>query len=200
MKIRLAILIAAIILIAFATSCARAETTTNTNESALESGVTSLLEENNKLQSRINELQNQLDVANHLPYYPWSYSTYSVLQRLTLSGNSVDQFYGIIKNIGQRRSKNTDFYVLSIDVITKNPNWDGPGSDGGKGFYLNPEETITEFPGDPFMVFDGFYYETMENKTNDVLHGSCNEKFVGATCVFYSIDGEIVCAALEGGP
>lgn len=203
MKIRLTFLITAIILIAFSASCARAEITTvapNTSQSVMESEINSLHEENNNLRSQINEIQNQLDDAKQLRYYPLSYSVYSVLQRLTLSGKSVDQFYGIIKSIGQRHSENTDFYVLSIDVITKNPNWDGPGSDGGKGFYLNPEENVTEYLGDPYMVFDGFYYAAMEDKPNDVLHGLCNAKFVGATCVFYSIDGEIVCAAPEEGP
>lgn len=156
-----------------------------------------LISENDSLKSRNENLEKSLDAAIISPLLS-NYTTDELLHKIFTEKSKVDIFPGKLKSIRIKESGDQTYFIFSIDRMAVNPKWDGPGSDSGKGFFINSEEKYEEYKGGLGTVFSYQGYEDTKKKREAILADKQynNDNIFN----FYMIGDEIVFVGPDPGP
>lgn len=170
-----------------------------------------LLEENNKLKSqnkeltsengtlkgRIEYLEKNSEESKVSPFES-NYTIDVLLQKIFTEKSKVDIFPGKLHSTSTKGIWDETYFIFSIDRMAINPKWNGPGSDEGKGYYINSDENSKEYKGRIGTVFLNQGYENTQEKmeaiTSDPKYNS------GQIFNFYMLGNEIVYIAQDPGP
>jgi hypothetical protein len=153
--------------------------------------------ENDSLKSKNEYLEKNLTEARISPLLS-NYTTDELLQKIFTEKSKVNIFPGALKSIRVEEKGNEVYFVFSIDKMLVNPKWDGPGSDAGRGYFINSEKKYEEYKGGLGTVFSYQGYEDTEKKREAILADpkySNNQIFN-----FYMIGDEIVYVGPDPGP
>ena len=103
-----------------------------------------------------------------------------------------------MQNIRVEKIGEEVYFIFTIDRMAVNPKWDGPGSDSGKGYFINSEKKYEEYKGGLSTVFSYQGYENTIKKREAILNDSNykNDRIFN----FYMIDDEIVFVGPDPGP
>lgn len=153
--------------------------------------------ENNSLKARNTYLEQNLRELSPSPFES-NYTIDMLLQKIFTNNSKVDIFPGRLQSIRIENIGDETYFSFSIDRMDVNPKWDGPGSDSGKGFFINSEETYNEYKGRISTVFSYQGYENAHKKIEAILADS---KYSSNNIFnFYMIGDEIVLIGPNPGP
>jgi hypothetical protein len=156
-----------------------------------------LTSENDSLKARNEYLERNLKEASISPFES-NYTTDRLLQKLFTENSKVDIFPGKLQSICKKEIGGETYFIFSIDRMAVNSKWDGPGSDSGKGYFINSEKKYDEYKGGICTVFSYQGYEDTQKKMEAILADSkysSNQIFN-----FYMIGDEIVYVGPDPGP
>jgi hypothetical protein len=156
-----------------------------------------LTSENDSLKSRIEDLEKNLEESSVSPLLS-NYTSDLLLHRIFTEKSKVDIFPGVLKNIRVEEIREEVYFIFTIDKMAVNPKWDGPGSDSGKGYFINSEKKYKEYKGRISTVFSYQGYENTQKKIDAILNDSkyCSNRIFN----FYMIGDEIVYVGPDPGP
>ena len=156
-----------------------------------------LTSENDILKDRLKYLEKAMEESKVSPFES-NYTIDVLLQKIFTEKSKVDIFPGKLHSTSTKNIGDETYFIFSIDRMAINPKWNGPGSDKGKGYYINSEENCRDYKGRIGTVFlnQGFEntQEKMEAITADPKYNS------GQIFNFYMIGNEIVYIAQDPGP
>lgn len=141
-----------------------------------------LFQENNKLKSeneklssenasfkdRIEYLEKNSEESRVSPLLS-NYTTDELLHKIFTEKRKVDMFPGKLQGIRIEESGEQTYFIFTIDRMTVNPKWNGPGSDSGRGFFINSEKKYEEYKGGVSTVFSYQGYENTQKKMEAIL-------------------------------
>jgi hypothetical protein len=181
-----------------------ADITTTINNSELSAEINKLRNENDKLasdydslKSRNEYLEKALKESSVFPLLN-NYTVDLLLHNIFTENSEVDIFPGRLKGIHVEEIGEETYFIFTIDRMEVNSKWDGPGSDSGRGYFINSEEKYEEYKGGLSTVFSYQGYENTLIKREAILNDS-NYKD-GRIYNFYMIGDEIVFVGPDPGP
>lgn len=157
-----------------------------------------LSDANESLKRSVSSLEANLKIAG-ISSLASNYHIDELLQFMYTEKISVDIFPGILQNIRVETIGGIIYFVFSIDRMAVNADWNGPGSAGGKGYFINTEEKYQDYKGRLGTVFAGDEYSGYESypEKQKVILAKYNSK---AIYNFYMIGDEIVFVGPDPGP
>lgn len=156
-----------------------------------------LTSENNSLKNRNIYLEQNLRELSPSPFES-NYTIDLLLHKIFTNNSKVDIFPGSLQSTRIEKIGDETYFIFSIDRMEVNPKWDGPGSDSGKGFFINSEKTYKEYKGGISTVFSYLGYENAHKKIEAILADS---KYSSNNIFnFYMIGDEIVLIGPNPGP
>lgn len=177
-------------------------TTTNTSELLLENNTLrnendKLTSENDSLKSRNEYLEKAMKESNVSPLIN-NYTTDVLLNKIYTEKGKVDIFPGRLQEIRVEEVGEETYFIFSIDRMAINPKWDGPGSDSGKGYFIDSEKKYEEYKGGLSTIFSYQGYENTIKKREAILNDPNykNDRIFN----FYMINNEIVFVGPDPGP
>ncbi|QNU68302.1 hypothetical protein EHE19_007820 [Ruminiclostridium herbifermentans] len=177
-------------------------TTTNHSELLIENNKLKneneqLVSENYSLKSRNEYLEKVLKESSISPLLN-NYTADLLLHKIFTENGKVDIFPGRLKGIRVEDIGEETYFIFTIDKMAVNPKWDGPGSDSGKGYFINSEEKYEEYKGGLSTIFSYQGYENTIQKREAILNDSNykNDRIYN----FYMIGDEIVFVGPDPGP
>lgn len=156
--------------------------------------------ENDSLKGRIEYLEKSNEQSSIILLHS-NYYIDELLEKIYTENSKVDIFPGVLQSIRIETTDEAIYFVFSIDRMAVNPNWDGPGSDGGRGYFINSEEKYQDYKGRLDTVFAGIEhkgYETYQEKQETILADYGNK--INYVYNFYMIGDEIVFVGHDPGP
>lgn len=156
-----------------------------------------LTSENNSLKDRIGYLEKSIEESGVSPLLS-NYATDELLYKIFTEKSKVDIFPGKLRSIRIEEGTEQTYFIFSIDRMAVNPKWDGPGSDSGRGFFINSEKKYEEYKGGIGTVFSYQGYENTQKKMEAILADIrySNDYIFN----FYMIGDEIVYVGPDPGP
>ncbi len=177
-------------------------TTTNTSELLLENNTLrnendKLTSENDSLKSRNEYLEKAMKESSVSPLLN-NYTTDVLLNKIYTEKGKVDIFPGRLQEIRVEEVGEETYFIFSIDRMAVNPKWDGPGSDSGKGYFIDSEKKYEEYKGGLSIIFSYQGYENTIKKREAILNDPNykNDRIFN----FYMINNEIVFVGPDPGP
>lgn len=155
-----------------------------------------LVPDNAAMQTKIASLESELGKANELvDFYQQNLQVAAMLDLIAANGGQVTKFPAILQNIRIEKINNADVLVFSIDRMIVNPEWQGPGTGGGKGYLLNETEVIEEVRGDYLTNFNDLIIQKQTDKMAQIIAA-----YQPGTPYFFYLAAETVVLVLEAGP
>lgn len=156
-----------------------------------------LISENDSLKGRVEYLEKNLEEASASPFES-NYTTDRLLLKIFTEKSKVDIFPGALQSIRVEEIGEETYFIFTIDRMAVNPKWDGPGSDSGRGFFINSEKKYKEYKGGISTVFSYQGYENTQKKIETILADSQYRSDYRFN--FYMIGDEIVFVGPDPGP
>ena len=183
-------------------STANISTTTNHSELLIENNKLrnendKLTSENDSLKARNEYLEKALKESSVSPLLN-NYTVDLLLYKIFNENSKVDIFPGILQGIRVEEIGEEDYFIFTIDRMAVNPKWDGPGSDSGKGYFINSEKKYEKYKGGLSTVLSYQGYENTIEKRKAILNDPNykNDRIFN----FYMIGDEIVFVGPDPGP
>lgn len=183
-------------------STANISTTTNHSELLIENNKLrnendKLTSENDSLKARNEYLEKALKESSVSPLLN-NYTVDLLLYKIFNENSKVDIFPGILQGIRVEEIGEEVYFIFTIDRMAVNPKWDGPGSDSGKGYFINSEKKYEEYKGGLSTVLSYQGYENTIEKRKAILNDPNykNDRIFN----FYMIGDEIVFVGPDPGP
>ena len=176
-------------------------TTDNSNllqkNNKLKSEDEKLTSENDSLKGRIEYLEKKLAESRVSPLES-NYTIDILLQKIFTENSKVDIFPGKLQSIRAEEIREETYFIFTIDRMAVNPKWDGPGSDSGRGYFINSAKKYQEYKGGLDTIFNYQGYENTIKKREAILADS--QYSSDQAFNFYMIDNEIVFVSQPAGP